>query len=357
MSARKPIDILIFGTGAVGSTIGWRLAQNANARLSVVCRSNYDAVKQKGIQLTTKMWGNGTFIPYRVVRSPREASDMSFDYVVCANKVTPSDGLSFIKELAPAVSERTSLISAQNGVGVEAPLRQAFRNNTILSAICYISCLQPAPGIIQQVSNIRPHAFHVGIYDPREDGGSAETRLKNFVALDDRFKQIGDAQVERWTKQIFNGAWNPMAAISGLETHPLLESPYLQTVQQLAKEMYEVAVKQGISLASDLPAKTIEFARNNPSLAPSMLQDARVNRPMEIESLCGNICRQADKIGVPVPTIKLVYHTLLGMNRQMLESAQPLPARTLPGVRREGSVPQSVRRRDSVPRELEAAAC
>lgn len=76
--------------------------------------------------------------------------------------------------------------------------------------------------------------------------------------------------------------------------------------------------------------------------------------------LPGNICRQADQIGVPVPTIKLVYHTLLGMNSQMLESAQPLPTRTLPGVRREGSVPQSVRRRDNelgVRRELEAAAC
>ncbi|KAL1621266.1 hypothetical protein SLS54_005762 [Diplodia seriata] len=289
MSARKPLDILIFGTGAVGSTIGWRLAQNPHARLSVVCRSNYSAVKQNGIQLTTKMWGNGTFLPYRVVRSPREASDMTFDYVVCANKVTPSDGLSFVQELAPAVTERTTLISAQNGVGVEAPLRKAFRNNTILSAVCYISCLQHVPGVIQQVSNIRPHAFHIGTFDPRDgkDKGTDEARLEKFVALDDKFKEISDAQAERWTKQIFNGAWNPMTAISGLETHPLLGSPYLQTVRQLANEMYQVAVKLGISLADDLPAKTIEFARSNPSLAPSMLQDARMKRPMEVESLCG----------------------------------------------------------------------
>ncbi|OJD29310.1 2-dehydropantoate 2-reductase [Diplodia corticola] len=352
MSPGKPLDILIFGTGAVGSTIGWRLAQNPHARLSVVCRSNYNAVKQNGIQLSTKMWGNGTFLPYRVIRSPREASDMTFDYVVCANKVTPSDGLSFVGELAPAVTEKTTLVSAQNGVGVEAPLRKAFRNNTILSAICYISCLQPAPGTVQQVSSIRPHAFHIGTYDAREGKGTDESRLGKFVALDDRFKRISDAQAERWTKQIFNGAWNPMAAISGLETHPLLTSPYLQTVRQLAHEMYEVALKLGISLSDDLPAKTIEFAKNNPSLAPSMLQDARMKRPMEVESLCGNICRQADQIGVPVPTIKLVYHTLLGMNSQMLAPTQPLAARTLQSVRRRHSVPQEL----SVEREVEAVA-
>lgn len=358
----------------MGSTLGWRLAQNPNARLSVVCRSNYEAVKRRGIQLTTKMWGNGQFTPYRVIRSTREVSDMSFDYVVCANKVTSSDGFSFIKELGPAVSKNTTLVSAQNGVGVEAPLRSVFRNNTILSAVCYISCLQPVPGIIQQVSNIRPHAFHVGTYDPR-DSGAAEVdslKLEKFVALDDKFKQIGDVQAERWTKQIFNGAWNPMTAISGLETHPLLESPYVQTVRQLATEIYEVAVNLEISLSDDLPVQTIEFARNNPSLAPSMLQDARKNRPMEVESLCGknaisdrhwdnadklpgNICRLADQNGVPVPTIKLVYHTLLEMNRRIMAPELSLASRTEHIVKRNRSVAQEITVRRAV--EAAAAAC
>lgn len=235
------------------------------------------------------MWGNSIFMPYRVLRSTREASDMSFDYVVCANKVTTSDGLSFVKELAHAVSTETALVSVQNGVGVEAPLRNAFQNNTILSAVCYISCLQPIPGIVQQVSNIRPHAFHVGTYDTIERVVSIKDkqRLKEFVALDDKFQEIDDVRAERWTKQIFNGAWNPMTALSGLETHPLLASPYLQAVRQLANETFNVAVKLGISLPEDLPEKTIEFARNNPSLAPSMLQDARNKRLMEVDSLCG----------------------------------------------------------------------
>ncbi|KAL1628681.1 hypothetical protein SLS56_005673 [Neofusicoccum ribis] len=239
--------------------------------------------------MTTQMWGNGEFKPYRVVRSTREVSDVAFDYVVCANKVTSADGLSFIKDLAPAVSANTALVSAQNGVGVEEPLRKVFRNNTILSAVCYISCLQPVLGSVQQVSNIRPHGFHIGTYDPPEHDGAGldKAKLERFVALDDKFKQIGDVQAERWTKQIFNGAWNPMTAISGLETHPLLDSPYLRTVRQLANEMYDVAVKLGITLSDDLPVQTIEFARNNPSLAPSMLQDARKKRPMEVESLCG----------------------------------------------------------------------
>ncbi|KAH7052026.1 2-dehydropantoate 2-reductase-like protein [Macrophomina phaseolina] len=357
MTLQKPLDILIFGTGAVGSTLGWRLAQNQNARLSVVCRSNYEAVKRRGIQLTTKMWGDGQFTPYRVIRSMREVADMPFDFVVCANKVTSSDGLSFIKELEPAVSRHTTLVSAQNGVGVEAPLRRAFRTNTILSAICYISCLQPAPGIVHQVSNIRSHALHVGTYDPRGDDAARvdAANLERFVALDEKFKQIGDVQAERWTKQIFNGAWNPMTAISGLETHPLLNSPYVHTVGQLATEMYDVAVKLGVSLSDDLPAQTIEFARNNPSMAPSMLQDARKRRPMEVESLCGNVCRQADQIGVPVPTIKLVYHTLLEMNRRILVPTPSLAVPNEHAAKRSRTIPQDLGVQRGV--ETAVAAC
>ncbi|KAH6639110.1 2-dehydropantoate 2-reductase-like protein [Boeremia exigua] len=323
---QKPLDILIFGTGAVGSTIGWRLAQYPGARLSVVCRSNYDAVKQHGIQLKTKMWGNGVFKPYRVARSTHEISDMSFDYVVCANKVTGSEGMAFARDLAHVVSSRTTLVSAQNGVGVEAPLRQAFRDNTILSAVCYISCLQPFPGVVEQVSNLREHAFHIGSYHTSGNFRPAveEQRLRTFACLDDKFKEIEDVGAERWTKQIFNGAWNPMTAISGLDTHALLATPYVETVLEIAKETFNVAVKMGTSLPSDLPARTIETARTSPSLAPSMLQDFRNKRSMEVESLCGNVVRNADRLQVAVPTLRMVYHTLLEMNRQIQGITQPL---------------------------------
>jgi 2-dehydropantoate 2-reductase len=239
--------------------------------------------------MKTKIWGNGMFIPHRVVRSTNEVSDVDFDYVVCANKVTTSDHLSIVDDLTPVVSTKTALVSVQNGVGVEAPLRYAFQSNTVLSAVCYISCVQPVPGIVEQVSNIRPHAFHIGTYDTPGYRASVldHCRLEDFVALDDKFKQIEDVQAERWTKQVFNGAWNPMTAITGLETHQLLASPHLQIVRQLATEIFHVAVQMGIPLPEDLPDRTIELARIYPSLAPSMLQDARKNKLMEIDSLCG----------------------------------------------------------------------
>ncbi len=42
------VKILLFGTGAVGSLYGGKLAQ-AGGSVSAVCRSDYNVVKEKGI--------------------------------------------------------------------------------------------------------------------------------------------------------------------------------------------------------------------------------------------------------------------------------------------------------------------
>lgn len=268
--------------------MSWRLAQNPHVKLAVVCRSNYTAIKQRGVQLNTKTWGNGNFRPDRVVRSTREVSGIDFDYLVCSNKVTMGDNSSIVDELAATISTNTVLVSVQNGVDVEAPLRHAFPENPILSAICHIGCSQLVPGVIEQTVSISPYAFHIGAYHtPKDRSAVYELALEQFSNLDASFKQIKDVPAARWTKQIFNGSWNLVAALSGLETHALLASPHLSTVLQLARETFNVAERLGVSLPSDLPERTVELVTKHPSLAPSTLQDARRRMPMELDSLCG----------------------------------------------------------------------
>jgi len=43
-------NVLVFGMGAIGGFIGWRL-QRAGARVWVVCRSNYDTVRENGMRV------------------------------------------------------------------------------------------------------------------------------------------------------------------------------------------------------------------------------------------------------------------------------------------------------------------
>ncbi|MCJ1245910.1 hypothetical protein MMC30_003114 [Trapelia coarctata] len=140
-------------------------------------------------------------------------------------------------------------------------------------------------------------------------------KLQTLVDMDDKFKAVQDVKTERWTKMLFNGAWNPIAALTGLDTHQLLDKPiYLEMIQRLVEEIYTVAVKSGAVLPADLPARTVRFAQTAAPIIPSMLQDVKHKRTMEIEALCGNIWRQADIVGVPVPAVKATYEALVKMD-------------------------------------------
>lgn len=297
-------------------------------------------MKERGFFLQTKFWGEGAFKPYRTVRHPHELSGIAFDYVVCANKITSAEDLFVFDTLSPVVAPSTTLVSLHNGVDGESSLHKRFEQNQILSAVTYMNCVQPKPGFVRQTSAIRPDAIHLGQCRSTASPQGDWERWAGLVSMDRRFRSVLDIRADRWTKQIFNGAWNPVSAISGLTTHEILESssPYLHLVTQLATEARDVAFSLAVNVPENVVAETIDFARRNPTISPSMLQDARKQKPMEVESICGtykiisntkniscllfpigSICRQADLARVPVPITKAIYSQLLAMNSRYIE--------------------------------------
>lgn len=122
-------------------------------RLTVVARSNYEAVKAKGISISSENHGNHTVRPYKgkllkhqedhsavqvaylyvVVKTVAEAQS-TFDYIVCAHKaIKPAAAPA---QIAAGVDEKkTTIVIIQNGVGNEEPFRKQFPSTTILSCV------------------------------------------------------------------------------------------------------------------------------------------------------------------------------------------------------------------------------
>lgn len=268
--------------------LGWRLAQNPQVRVSVVCRSNYEAIQKNGIRLETAIWGAGQFRPARVCRNAAELRHVPFDYVVCANKAT---GSSAHGSLASVVREKTVLVSAQNGVGVEEPLQRSFPGHTILSGIVYVACTQPSAGVFYQNTSINARSLALGLFEKPacpEDHRARNSRLLDFASLEPTFGVSQDIVKEKWIKQLWNGAFNTMAAISGMNTHQLLSSPkHLELVTQLMRETYQVAKASSVALEDNIIETLLATTVSRAPVVPSMLQDALAGKPMEVESLCG----------------------------------------------------------------------
>jgi 2-dehydropantoate 2-reductase len=261
--------------------------------VSVVCRSNYNHVLDHGYTFRTRLWGDGSFQPRKVIRADsvaRDAAIEQYDYIILANKIKSKDDTDhMIRGLRAIVRDDTVLVSTQNGMGNESSLRQAFAGNTILSSVCNISCSQPRPGNVEQTASITSHAFHLGIYRQGREIVSTDVRkLESLVAMDSQFCAVADVHREKWKKLVFNTAWNSVTAIAGTDTHELLRcSLTTNLVHQLAKEAYCIGVASGIDLERSSPDDVIELARRSRPIITSSLRDAQRGRKVEIHSMTG----------------------------------------------------------------------
>lgn len=194
--------------------------------MSVICRSNYDQVSNHGFNFRTRLWGDGTFVPHKVIRAEsfmQASLAGQYDYIVLANKIkSRNDTVQTIKSLRNIVRRDTVLVSTQNGMGNEDPLALAFAENTILSSVCNMSCSQPKSGFVEQTVAITPHAFHLSIYSKGENTiSSGIEKLESLASIDPQFCVVPDVHGEKWQKLLFNTAWNSMTAIAGVDAHRL----------------------------------------------------------------------------------------------------------------------------------------
>jgi 2-dehydropantoate 2-reductase len=153
------------GAGAVGLFYGSRLHQpENNVLVSLVCRSNYNAIKANGVKLETHSFGNYTFHPENAFNSVQQASDFlqatgsngkqasHWDYVVVATKALPTSTASNSEAnlVRPVVSEGTTIVLIQNGIGIEKPYADVFPGNALLSAVTVVSAEQLEKGFVRQ---------------------------------------------------------------------------------------------------------------------------------------------------------------------------------------------------------------
>lgn len=308
MSEYKP-EILLVGTGAVGSFYGAKLAQ-AGARVSTLCRSDFDVVKKSGIHITSVM-GDIHLAPQQVIK---EASDYhgSPDYIIVATKVLPDINIPLI--IKGAVRPATTIVLLQNGIDIEKNVAQAYPDNEIISGLAFICVSRPKPGIIVHQDFGR---IVIGTYP----NGITEKGKK----LQDLFSTSGiDCTLDenviaaRWMKLVWNAPFNPISVLAGgADTKAMLESaPTRQVVQHIMEEVLLLAEKSGHPLPGEIVQKMIDDTLVMKPYKTSMLLDFENKRPLEVEAILGNAFRCAKKLKLSIPYIESLYGLLSLADRQ-----------------------------------------
>ena len=298
----KP-DILVIGAGAIGSFYG-AILKRAGCTVSVVLRSDYDAVKADGFRFTSPL-GELSWTPDQVYQ-PGDTPGRLPDYVLLCVKVLP--GVDRAELVRPWMGEQTGLVLIENGLDIERELADAFPRNPLVSCLAFIAVSRTGPGTVnhqaygQLVMGNFPTGFDhhcaqlAGLF--REGG----------IDINETDAVVG----ERWRKCVWNTPFNPLSVLAnGADTLSMLDAPGGEAlIRTLMEEVIAVAKADGYPMPDNIIEKNLSGTRAMGAYKNSMALDYLNDRPIELDAILGNVVAIADRLNVPVPHLHTVLVTL-----------------------------------------------
>ncbi|KAF7191804.1 Oxidoreductase AFT12-1, partial [Pseudocercospora fuligena] len=327
-------NILVFGAGGVGCVYAVIL-ERGGAKVTAVCRTNYDAVKKNGILMRSAKWGHVRSKP-NVVKTCQEAAQKygPFDYILVASKAFPGTADLIANAVTPG---QTAIVLAQNGILIEEDYAAKFPDNTIISGVVYLPTTQVEPGIVEHGTLLEQ--FEIGTFPARaSEKAKAQTRRFSdlFAAFGAKAPLHEDIQARRWIKLCVNASMNPMTALSVCDDGNMLRSSSyaIPMVREVMREVGRLATAAGYPDAVTGDEIEYHLSRHVGRIEtggkePSMLVDVKYGRQIEVEAILGNAVRKAGELGVEVPYLTMLYVLAKGRDFSNLRNEDWKPIVTI----------------------------
>jgi len=303
-----------------GGFYAFILGRNENVSLSVVARSNYEAVKKNGLKIQSENHGEHEVKIANVYQNPSDAA-IKFDYIVCAHKaINPESAPPLFKDVA---HENTTFVIIQNGVGNEDPFRKVYPKSTIISCVTWVEGIQKTPGTITHTKN---EATQMGLFpNPDLDPKLEQSRLEGFAALlrngGTSFSIEDDIQIQRWEKVVFNCTWNAITTLTGIDTQTWLKSSpeAMLMSRRLMEDVIDVAKRCNARVDYELVDMLMDRILAMNGVYSSTYRDMKAGRPLEIDVIIGTPMRKAREFGMEVPVLSTMYALTAAVDQRLRE--------------------------------------
>lgn len=299
---------IIIGAGAVGATIGGRLAETGREVVLVARGPHAEALRTKGLRLTTADGERVHRLP--VAAHPDDLGALRPDDVLVLT-VKTQDAVAALDTWGAAevtgggtAAQRLPLLCAQNGVESE---RLALRRFARVYGVCvWLPATFLEPGVVSALCTPLTGILHLG----RAAGGSDE-RIRAIAADLGRagFEAPVVEDVMRWKyAKLLGNLGNAIQATTGPEPDPAKAALLLRAARE-AKAAFAAA---GIDYVSEADQSA---ARDGKVVPPAGVRGgsswqslARGTGSVEADYLNGEITLLGRLHGVPTPVNDVLRH-------------------------------------------------
>ena len=312
------MKIGVLGAGSLGSAMGAALAE-AGSEVWLVSRNraHVDAIRARGLEVRTDH-GERTV---RVDAAVDCAGLAPVDLLIVL--VKSFDTRKAIEGAAPAIGERTIVLSLQNGLGHEDVIGEVVGRHRLLAGKTFVGGQMLGPGIV--LSGTRGKDTIIGELD-----GRITDRVR---AVADEFSRAGLATTVSdnimgtiWDKLLVNAATGALAGITRLPYGRLYAVPEVEAAAIAAvTEGMAVARAAGIAISYDDPrAPWLAAGKGLPfEFKASILQSLERGSVTEIDCINGAIAREGRRRGVPTPVNDTLVACIKGLEHGLAAARSP----------------------------------
>ncbi len=300
------MKITIIGTGGVGGYFGGVLARAGNEVTFVARGKQLEAIQKNGL-IVKSVKGDFTIFPARA--SDNLSAVVGSELVLVCTKAWQVKEVA--QKMAPYLTPNCMVLPLQNGILAAEELAESIPSSQIIGGLCRIFSMVESPGVI----------YHGGIEPTIVFGELNNEKTERASSLNDLFEKAGISHL--WSRDIKADLWTKFLMIASSALLAITKTTYGEIrsipetramLQILYTEIYQLGIAAGINLPENIVEKTMAAVDSFPAESTSSLtRDVWEGKPSEIDYQNGTVVKLGEKLGVPTPINRFVYHSILPM--------------------------------------------
>jgi len=313
------MKVCVVGAGAIGATIGVRLAAGGH-EVSLVARgAHLDSIRADGLRFIDNVGGHSGI--YRLAASADPGELGLQDWVFLALKAHQLPAI--LASISALLGPETVVVPAINGL----PWWYFYRSGGDFDGICLrtldphadmmrlLPCARILGCVVHLAAELRaPGEVHCTAGRRLIIGEPDNSDTKRLRAVAAGLAAAGfavecsrDIRREIWIKLIGNLSFNPIAALTGYRMDQICaDEELLDVIRAILREGAAVAARLGVDVGIT-PDERIGIARQLGAAKISMLQDLENRRSLELAPIVGAVIELAQRVGVEVPATRTVH--------------------------------------------------